>query len=176
MPRLFVAVDLPQYVVDLLMRLPHTLDGRWSTAEQMHLTVRFIGDVPQHRISTIHQYLQEVHANEFHLRLKGVNHFSERTLWAAVEGPAELNILHARVEAALVASGLSPDNRAYTPHVTLARFNRPPQQSMAQYINQHRSFETEWFPVREFILYESDLDPDGARYTPLHRYPLVTVH
>lgn len=176
MPRLFVAVDFPQYVVDLLAGLPHTLDGRWSTPEQMHLTVRFIGDVPQHRISTIDAYLQKVRTNEFHLRLKGLDHFNERTLWAAVDAPAELNILHARVEAALVTSGLSPDNRAYTPHVTLARFNRPPAQSMAQYINQYRTFETEWFPVQEFILYESDLQPDGARYIPLHRYPLVTVN
>src|SRR5262245_48342032 len=126
MIRLFVGVGLP---ADVRMRLSALCAGvpgaRWTPPENFHLTLRFIGEVSEADAEDIHDTLMSVRTKAFDISLAGVGHFESKgqvhTLWAGIEKNPELTALRDRIESALVRFGLEPEERRYTPHVTLAR-------------------------------------------------------
>ena len=181
MPRLFIALDLPEEVVEALDRLCEGLPGvRWSGPEQFHLTLRFIGEVEQGVFYEIGEALAAVGHPPFELALKGLGQFPPRgaphTLWVGVEDPsASLPGLRRRIERALEEAGLAPERRKFTPHVTLGRFKAPPPEArLASYLFRRNLFRTEPFPVSSFGLYSSQLRPEGARYTLEASYDFVS--
>lgn len=180
MPRLFIALDLPEDVVAALDRLCEGLPGaRWSDPEQFHLTLRFVGEVGQGLFYEIGEALASVRHPPFELALKGLGQFPPRgaphTLWAGVDDPSgALPTLRRRIERALEEVGAEPERRKFTPHVTLGRFRvPPPEERLGSYLFRRNLFRTARFPVGSFALCSSRLRPDGSLHATEARYDFV---
>ena len=131
MPRLFVAVDLPEAVCRRLAAFCGGVPGaRWLPVEQFHLTLRFIGEVDNGAFDDIAEALDDVHIEPFSLALSGVGHFpprgTPRVLWVGVDDGAAAVRLHDKIETRLQRLGLEPDARRFHPHITLARLKGAP--------------------------------------------------
>ena len=177
MHRLFVAIQPPQTIRDQLLDLMEGIDGaRWQDEDQLHLTIRFIGEVDRHLASDVDTALSAVHCPAFNLSLHGLGVFERRggpaVLWAGVAPPDPVKALHKKVDQALVRAGLEPERRAFSPHITLARLGRGAA-SPQGLIERSGRLASPPFPVAEFWLYESQLTPARAVHTPLERYPLA---
>jgi 2'-5' RNA ligase len=178
-PRLFVALDLPEAVKRSLEPLARGLgDVRWSTPDQQHLTVRFIGEVGNGAVHDIVETLATVPATPFQLRLNGLGHFpprgEPRVLWVGVEKSTELARLKRRVDRALAETGVAPEGRKFAPHVTLARIRAPLSPTrLGTYLVRHALYRSEAFPVSSFHLYSSWLRADGAEHQLEASYELV---
>jgi len=180
MHRLFVAIDFPEAVRQQLALLCFGLpDARWVPPEQLHLTVRFIGEVEGSVLLDVRDALDDVRAAPFDMRLKGMGHFPPRgrptVLWAGVDGGAGLVALHGKVDAAVGRAGLPPEGRNFAPHVTLARLKGTHPRRVADYLMEHALFLAGPFPVEAFHLYSSVLGPKGALHTREASYPLGAV-
>ncbi len=177
MHRLFVAIRPPPAIRALLLELMGGVAGaRWRTDEQLHLTLRFIGEVDRHMARDVDAALAAVHHPGFTLSLSGVGGFDRRgepaTLWAGVAPHEPLRALHRKIDQALVRAGLEPERRAYHPHITLAGLPRGAGPINAL-IEQSGGLAGPAFEVRDFRLYESRLSPEGPVYTPAALYSLV---
>jgi RNA 2',3'-cyclic 3'-phosphodiesterase len=175
MQRLFVAVDLSEEVKGELVQLWSGLPGtRWVTREQLHLTLRFIGDVEAQLQGKIDAALRQVGGEPFSMVLRQVGHFGRpaRVLWVGMENVPELLVLQQRVETALVRLAIAPEERPFSPHITLARLKGTPPSLLASYEGQHRSFAATPFTVTEFHLYSSTLSSSGAIHRREGTYPL----
>lgn len=174
MHRLFVALRPPAAIRARLLAAMGGLPGaRWQSDDQLHLTLRFIGEVDPHRADDIAAALGQIHAPALALRLGAPGHFAHRgrpeALWVGVGPQAALERLHDKVDRALVRAGLEPERRAFTPHITLARFARsaPPLAALPAV-----DLGAADFTIAHFGLYESTLGHEGARYAEVARYPL----
>jgi RNA 2',3'-cyclic 3'-phosphodiesterase len=175
MPRLFVAIRPPALICAHLMTLMNEVEGaRWQDDEQLHLTLRFIGDVDARAGEDVVSALAAVHAAPFDIALHGVGSFAHKghvdAVWAGVAPHPPLAQLHKKIDHALVRAGLPPEGRAYVPHITLARghMTTPPDGFLAA----HGGLRSEPFPVTHFALFESTLGSQGARYTVVERWAL----
>jgi RNA 2',3'-cyclic 3'-phosphodiesterase len=178
MPRLFVAIALPEDVRDRLGLLAGGVPGaRWVDPENLHLTLRFIGEVDGGWAEDITAALGGVVARPFELALAGVGHWGTReratAIWAGVEKNPGLSHLQSKVESALVRLGLEPEGRKFAPHVTLARLSGSPCGRVAKFIADHNLFRLPPFPVTAFTLFSSFLSRGGAIYTPEVEYALL---
>lgn len=178
MMRLFVAVDLPEAIQDELAGIGPGIPGAsWVNPDNYHLTLRFIGEVPENVAHDVDDALTNVAAPAFDLRIKGVGHFGPirraRTLWAGVERNEALNHLQRKVEAACVRTGLKAETRKFHPHITLARLRGETGHHLADLLARNNLFAPMAFPVTRFTLFESFLSSGGAIYQPLARYPLL---
>lgn len=181
MVRLFVALRPPPAIRD---RLSDAMDGvpgvRWQDDEQLHLTLRFIGEVDRPVAEDIAAALGQVHAPVPVVRLSGVGTFDRKgrvdTLWAGVSPHDALAHLHRKVDQACVRVGLAPDPRAYRPHITLARLpgsaGRAPE--IEGWRAVHAGLSSEPFAMPHIVLYQSHLGHGGASYEPVMRWPLET--
>lgn len=178
MHRLFVAIRPPAAIRDQLVDLMEGVSGaRWQDEDQLHLTLRFIGEVDRHQGSDIVAALGSIHHRQFAIALSGIGSFSKNgkgALWAGVTPHDQLKLLHKKVDQACLKAGVEPDTRAYHPHITLARFGRGtgPLDSFARAAG---GLSSDRFEVDCFSLYESKLAPDGPVYTIVERYRLDHV-
>ena len=177
MHRLFVAIRPPEDVRDLLIdAMDDSPDFRWQDDEQLHLTLRFVGEVDRPLASDLADALSRVRAERFELRVSGLGRFEQRSsgaLWAGVEPKAPVAALAAKVERTCQAVGLEPEHRAFHPHVTLARWKGRRTREVERFLEPRRGLVSEPFDVDEFILFESRLSRHGAHYEPVATYPLV---
>ena len=179
MPRLFVALDLPDSVKRSLEPLARGLgDVRWTASDQQHLTLRFIGEVGNGAVSEVVEALAAVPAVPFQLSLEGLGHFpprgEPRVLWVGVGKSAELARLKRRIDRALEAAGVPPDSRKFAPHVTLARIRAPLSPTrLGTYLMRHSLYRSAPFHVSSFHLYSSWLRADGADHQLEASYELV---
>ena len=179
MPRLFVALDLPDEVKRSLTPMMRGLgDVHWVADDQQHLTLRFIGEVDNGRANEIADALALVPGEPFDLQLKGIGHFpprgEPRILWAGVSKSTQLHALRKRIERGLRLIDLEPEARKYSPHVTLARLRQPPNPaSLATYLMRHSLYRSPPFPVSGFKLYSSWLRPEGPDYQVEASYDLL---
>ena len=176
MHRLFVAIRLPAPVRARLLDLMGGVAGaRWLSDDQLHLTLRFIGEVDRHVARDVDAALSGVHHPRFEIALNGLGAFDRRgepvTLWAGVAPHEPLHALHKKIDQALARVGVEPDRRAYMPHVTIARLPRGAG-SVRSLIEQSGGVASPPFAANEFFLYESRFTPDGPAYTAAERYPL----
>lgn len=180
MHRLFVAIDLPKEHRQLIHSICYGLqDARWVKPEQIHLTIRFIGEVDGAMFRDIKDILSEVRCEPFKLKIKGLGHFpprrSPKVLWLGIDSCEKVSFLRNRVESALVKTGLEPERRKFSPHITIARFrNSPPAKKIAEYMVHQSLFETPDFEVTHFHLYSSFLGQKGALHQIEHSYSLST--
>lgn len=178
MPRLFVAIDLPDPVRDRLEALQQAdFRARWVRRQQMHLTLHFIGEAAPAQQQAIQAALKTVRGRAFSMALRGTGQFppsgKPRVLWAGVDADETLTELHQAIGAALQTTGCRLERRPFTPHITLARFRQPPApRTLRAYQQQHQEFATAAFPVEQFVLYSSQLTPQGAIYRHEGVYPL----
>lgn len=179
MPRLFVALDLPEDIKDSLEPLGRGLgDVRWVEPDQQHLTLRFLGQLDHGWTREVTDALALVPGIPFDLRLKGIGHFplrgEPRVLWVGVEKSLELQRLKRRVDRVLDDIGLSADSRKFSPHVTIARIGGPLSPTrLGTYLMRHSLYRSEAFPVSSFHLYSSWLRPEGADHQIEASYELL---
>jgi 2'-5' RNA ligase len=177
MIRLFVALALPNPVADSLLAMQSGVPGaRWSTREQLHLTLRFIGDVDERDANSIDETLATIVAPSFNLELKGVGAFggkNPRALWAGVAANEGLTHLQRKIESAMQRLGLAAEERKFTPHVTLARLRGAPQGLVMDFIADHSLYASGQFEVSTFTLFSSRLTPNGSIYVAEREYPLT---
>ena len=160
MVRLFTAVPLPEIVRQQLLLATGGLPrARWSAPHNMHITLRFIGEVDRGLAEDCALALESIAAPPFPLTISGVGQFGAgkhaRVLWAGVEKSAALDRLHHKIESTLVRTGLEPEPRKFSPHVTLARLKDSPKERLAGYLQAHAALQVGPFPVDRFILYSS---------------------
>ncbi|MFZ5762853.1 MAG: RNA 2',3'-cyclic phosphodiesterase [Thermodesulfobacteriota bacterium] len=177
MPRLFVAIDLPEAVVEELARFCCGMPGaRWVAPEQLHLTLRFVGEVDGGLFREIREALNVVDGGAFDLRVKGFGYFpprkAPRVLWAGVEPAEGVTALRSRIEKAVVRLGLEPEPRKFSPHITLARLDGTPVGKVTQFLAGNSLYSSPTFTVSEFHLYSSVLTAKGAIHTIEASYPL----
>ncbi len=174
--RLFVALRPPRPVRDMLRAAMHGIAGaRWQDDDQLHLTLRFIGEVDRHRAEDIAAALGALHMPAIAARVAGVGMFERKgwphTVWAGVEPLAPLAALHRQVDQRLARVGFAAETRAFLPHITLARLNRSAG-PVAPFLAQSGDLASAPFDFAHVILYESEIAHGGARYHPVARYPL----
>ena len=177
MHRLFVAIRPPAAIRALLLRTMGGISGaRWQTEDQLHLTLRFVGEVDRHRAGDVHAALGAVHHPAFALTLNGIGLFDKRGLpdavWAGVAPHEPLVSLYKKVGQALARVGIAPEQRAFLPHITLARLKRS-SGSIGGLLETSGGLTSPPVPVDSFHLYESQLTPEGAVYTPVDLYRLT---
>jgi len=176
MHRLFVAlrptVTLRRHCLDAIAGGPP--GWAWQREDQLHVTLRFIGEVERPMAEDVAAALGAIHAPPVELDLHGVGYFDQGprgTLFARA-GPREpLEKLHQKVDRALVTVGLNPERRAFLPHITLAR-RRKAAVDPAAWLEAHAGLFAPAEQVDNFILYESHLGHDGAHYEPVAEFPL----
>ncbi len=167
MYRLFVAIDLNESAKEAVAGICRGMPGvKWIAPDHLHLTLRFIGAADETLFLRIKRELATVSAPPFPLLLRGVGRFpprrDPRVLWAGVDRCEEVIRLQVRIERALVKTGLEPEDRAFSPHITLARLRDMPFAGIAPFLEQNRLFEAPPVPVTEFHLYSSTLSAKGA--------------
>ncbi len=178
MYRLFVAIDLPDEVRERIASLDGTVPGgRWVPREQLHLTLRFIGEVDEEGFRGIKSVLEGVRGAPFVLTLAKVGHFPPgrrpRVLWVGIEGCAALLELQQRVEAALAGAGIIPEERRFSPHITVARLKETSAETVTAFEERHAAFRAGPVSVTEFHLYSSSLTRAGAIHTREASYLLT---
>jgi RNA 2',3'-cyclic 3'-phosphodiesterase len=177
MYRLFVAIDPPEEIRMELGAMCFGIPGaKWVDSEQLHLTLRFIGEVDGGVFADIREGLEGVRGEPFAMRLKGFGHFpprrQPRVLWVGVEAGEELARLRNRVDKTLVHIGLEPEHRKFAPHITLARLQEAPLQKLANFFAGNALYASVPFQVTEFHLYSSRLSSKGAIHTREESYLL----
>ena len=180
MPRLFTALEIPEGVRARIDRLCSGLPGvRWTDADELHLTLRFIGEVDHDTFCEIGEALASISLPPFDLVLEGIGQFPPRGpvrhLWVGVEASEPLTRLRRRIDRCLRDCGVTPESRKYTPHVTIARIRAPlPEGRLASWIAARNLFRSQPFPISRFTLFSSRLRPEGAEHTIEAEYDFVT--
>jgi 2'-5' RNA ligase len=182
MLRLFVAVDLPADLRAAVAQMGQGIAGaRWTRPEQLHITLRFLGNTPEDRLADIRDRLRLVRVPPFALALRGTGVFPPvggrkpaRVLWLGLDPPSPLRELKQAVDDRL---GPDPETtqRGYSPHLTLARFPTRPRDDLARFLAAHAAFEVDQFIVSGFHLYRSTLRPQGALHEIVESYPLGSL-
>ena len=188
--RTFVAIAIPSQQGEKLTRLqeqlaPEIPAARWSSSPPFHLTLAFLGDVPDGDLNAVCRAVAEACGpfSAFDLRLEGVGAFPSparpRVIWAGLRAAdgSPLFELHKAIVMALTKAGYRPDDQRFTPHATLGRIRQdrrggrsPDLTAMLQPL-QNWSGGT--FRVSEVVTFASTLSPEGPVYAPLARAPLA---
>ena len=176
MHRLFVAIRPPVPIRDRLIGAMGGIVGaRWQDDDQLHLTLRFIGEVDRPLAEDIAAALGGVRHPPFEIALDGLGIFDRKgrrdALWAGVAPHDALATLHRKVDQALVRAGLPPEGRAYLPHITLARFGKAAG-PIDGFAAAHGGLSSAPFPVTHFGLFKATLGGEGAHYEMVERYAL----
>lgn len=179
MHRLFVALRPPRPIREGLAAIMAGVPGaRWQEDDQIHLTIRYVGEVDGAMAEDVAIALGRVHAPAPVVAINGVGAFDRQgridTLWAGVTPHDALAALHRKVDQALMQVGLEAEHRAYLPHITLARMARSagagPEPLRWQ--ADHTGLTGAPFALDHLILYESHLARDRAHYEAVARWPL----
>ena len=183
--RLFISVELPESWRDAARTARAALEReveaplRWVDPQLMHLTLRFLGEVPEEDVSRLRSALDGVPPVDVQLALQEAGTFgpASRTavVWLAIGGDGDgLRALADRVEAAVVSAGLNPERRPFRPHVTLARINRRAsggqRRTVAEAVERLPAPPPSPFTAHSVALVRSHLGRGGPRYEVLSRH------
>ncbi len=177
MIRLFVGIPLPPSLRRQLGSFAAGIpNARWTPEENLHLTLRFIGEVDETTAGAVHDALAELQAPAFTMTVGGCGTFEGGrrpvTLWLGVERQPALVRLRDKVESALVRVGLPAESRRFQPHITLARMKDPPLPKLHAFVAGHNLFHDS-VPVTSFVLFSSHLGRGEPIYTAEAEYPLT---
>lgn len=179
--RVFVAMGIPEAVRanlrDFVSRLPKTPGAKWVRPESMHLTLKFMGEVKPEAIEAIASALRGVpFVSTVAIRFRGTGYFPRESrpsvLWAGVEASENLPELAGCIDRTCAAAGITGETRAYSPHLTLARFKTPEGlDHLRKEITRIGPIDFGWAQIGEFHLFQSVLKATGAEYTRLATFP-----
>ncbi len=193
--RLFIALDIDDAIRQRISRFIEGISGfacdaRWEKPESLHLTLKFVGEQPEAAVDPIKQALNMIASRATEIRVRDHGFFptvkSPRVFWAGIEASSELTALAASIDDQMVSLGIAKEDRAFTPHLTLARgaggSDRPrwrkgevPNHMFQRLQEKLSALPTPEFgtmTAREFFLYQSQLSPSGSKYTKLARFDL----
>ena len=193
--RLFIALDLDDGIRECISRFmagvePFAPDARWVKPASLHVTLKFIGEQPEASVEGIKHALTTIRARAAEIHFRGYGFFptpnSARVFWVGMEAGPELASLAATVDETTGALGIPKEERAFSPHLTLARAagrsgaprrmkgDRPNRvfQRLQEKLAPLPPPEFGTMTAREFFLYRSQLSPKGSTYTKLQRFPL----
>jgi 2'-5' RNA ligase len=176
--RLFIGIRPPAHVREALIDTMEALEGaRWQDDEQLHLTMRFVGEVEREAANDLAAALASIALPSFELELEGVSHFERKgrptAIWARVRPAPELERLRAKIERACDLVGLGGETRRFTPHITIARLNSHTG-PIVDWSTRNSDLRANW-QVDGFSLFESHLLASGAQYEVAVHYPLQGV-
>ena len=174
--RLFVALRPSADIRDHLQGLMDGVSGaRWQDDAQLHLTLRYIGEVDRRVAEDVALSLSSLRFESVTLSLAGVGQFERKgrcqSLWAGVSPKDDVTRLHKKIDRMINQLGLDSEHRAYLPHITLARMNRD-QAGAAEWLLANNGLASAPFTMEAVILYESHLSEEGARYEPVARFAM----
>lgn len=179
--RLFTALELNPKVIahmtELVRRLRPFADVAWVHPQNMHVTLKYIGDWRPHRLEELIRALNRVELNmDLTVQLAGLGFFPHardpRVFWAGAENTPALRQLASRVDAEVHPLGIAPEVRPYQPHVTLGRIReRQPLEDFHSAIEELPSREFGAISPDRFVLFESTITPTGAIYRRLAEFP-----
>jgi len=180
--RAFIAIELPEAIRESLARQQARFravcpDARWTRPEGIHLTLKFLGEISGEQEAQVKKALGQIERFEqFTVRAHGFGFFPDakrpRVFWAGLDAPPELARLAAQVESAMTPLGFPAENRAFSPHLTLARFKVPrPQPRLQELLAAQADPLLGTFAVSEFFLWESKLSPQGSEYRKVACFP-----
>ncbi|MDR0239310.1 MAG: RNA 2',3'-cyclic phosphodiesterase [Deltaproteobacteria bacterium] len=175
--RLFVALEIPTDVKTRLSGLQSCFPGlKWTPASNLHLTLRFIGSVPQAHVEQIQQSLRFVTCASFRLIAAGLGLFQRKAggiLWAGVnKEPALLQLKRQVDETLCVSAGLHLKDESFSPHLTLSRLKSPVSPALKAQVQERTAVRLGEFTVTGFTLFRSFLQPAGAIHESVERYSL----
>jgi 2'-5' RNA ligase len=174
--RLFVALPIPRIVAQSIMLIQGGVPGaRWQTSEQLHITLRFIGEVDGREAAMLDDALGAIEAPAFDLQLHGVGQFGNKqphALWAGLRKSDAVEHLQRKVDNAIRRVGQSQDAHKFMPHVTVARLRNPESGKMIEWLANHALFTGPEFRIDAFNLYSSKLTSDGSVYAVEREYLL----
>lgn len=179
--RSFVAIPMPEAISAALAPVQAALPfGRLVEAENLHLTLTFLGDQPEPMLEEVHFALETIRHPAFDLTLSGLDTLgadSPQTLNIGVQHAPGLTELQHRIKSRLHGLGLQGERRRFHPHVTLARFpkvvSRDEIGRLGRFLAGRADHRLPAFRATEFCLFESILTSDGAHYEVLASYPLA---
>jgi 2'-5' RNA ligase len=184
--RLFIAIEVPDALKQELAAAQRGLqvsgaEASWTRATAMHLTLKFLGEVPETNVSEISDALSDVVKTRagFRINVAGIGAFPDqknaRVVWAGVAGDVEkLAMLQVAVDESMVALGFERDTRSFTPHLTLGRIRRiPSKDRWLKSLEAINGLELPAFQVGDIRLIKSELKPSGAEYLELGRFSLM---
>jgi 2'-5' RNA ligase len=185
MIRAFLAIEMPDTLRTGLALVQGELkrshaDVRWMAVNNIHLTLKFFGNVPENEIDTLAVAAREVAAEEEPFRLKATSAGAfpslkaPRVVWLGLGGDVvPLTRLYHHLEKAFATLGYLPEGRAFNPHLTLGRVKSPAnREKLAKMLEKLPPVDWPAFAVTELILFRSVLSPQGSKYTPLKVIPL----
>jgi 2'-5' RNA ligase len=180
--RAFIAIDLPEALRAALAEAQRRFrvaspEARWTRPEGIHLTLKFLGEISDAQTRQVVEALTRMGPfAPFPVEVKGFGFFPQaqrpRVFWAGLTAPPALPELASRVEGLMEKLGFAREDRAFTPHLTLARFAVPrPQPELATAVAAWATPALGQFEASEFYLFESKLLPQGAKYRKVMRFP-----
>jgi 2'-5' RNA ligase len=183
--RTFLAVEVPADVKRALASLQEELrssgaDVRWIRPEGIHLTLKFLGEIPSQRVDEIREAVEEMLGTHrpFSLEVRGLGGFPRlsqpRVVWVGLGGEVDrLRALQEDVEKGMNALGFPREERPFHPHLTLGRVRSPRRRDrLLEGIRSLMDIQLGGFRVEAVAQFESELLPSGARYTRLWEHPL----
>jgi len=180
--RLFVAVEIEQEIRERIKVFidkwkPKISNARWVRAEGLHITLKFLGNIAEERRSGIERALGEIHAPPFPVSLNGIGVFpnskSPRVLWVGISAGKELAGLAEEIDEQMASLGFDREKRAFSPHVTLARFKERANKAEIEAAISVPESNFGTMTAMEFHLYESKLSPQGSVYEKLSTFRLI---
>jgi 2'-5' RNA ligase len=194
--RLFIALDIDDAIRERIARFTEGVagfapDARWVKPESLHVTLKFIGEQPEAAVERIKQALEKVSGGAAEIQFRGYGFFptakSARVFWIGMEAGPQLAALAAAIDEAMASLGIAKEERAFSPHLTVARGpggsgsprwrksygpNRTFQR-LQEKLSALASPEFGTMTPHEFYLYQSQLSPKGSKYIKLARFALA---
>jgi RNA 2',3'-cyclic 3'-phosphodiesterase len=195
--RIFIGIDLDPEVRTRIERFIEGVerfapDARWARPESLHITLKFIGEQPPERVEAITERLRRVESSAFEIRAGGYGFFptakAPRVFWIGIHAGPQLAKLAESIDTTVAEVGIPPEERPYSPHLTLARAGAGRRSGSPKWrkgdgpnatfaVLEKRlaamgELDFGKMTAREFILYHSQLSPKGSKYSKLQRFPL----
>lgn len=175
MPRLFTAIEIPESIRLRLSLMRAPLSGtKWIEPENMHITLRFAGDIDGRTADELVDFLADVRVRPFPITIREVGAFGgrdPRVLWAGVEAGEPIEALYRANERAARAAGLDPEGRAFKAHVTLARMRGVRERAVARFLAENGALRTEPFIATRFVLLSARPGTGGPPYVVEAEFP-----
>lgn len=185
MKRVFIAIDISSEArskvsayIDTLKRSARDVRVGWERPEKLHLTLKFLGDIDDNKVSDVEQALKKVAAefSGFWSKISGTGRFppkgDPRILWLGLVDDGATALLAQTLDRELSRTGFASEKRKFHPHLTIARLREPHRSVLVAAEHVSNEFETADFAVSELVIYESQLLPTGSVYRKLASFPL----